>query len=990
MEQGEIAFEEERFSKMRRWLFESMEARFFEELSPDWVKLILHTLVHFETTGYFASLHLKKKAIVLALDAPGVDLKILKSFLTSPIASFATYLSKTPLQLDGVPAAPLKIAVLYFERQPEPLSDQEKEELRGALESKFPKDELELALSKVDADLIRALDYKKSRNAIELFIQSTSTDDALIEVAEIEGVIGVYSLLLSWRDPPQEGFLWLLAKVIESHGLALHEAKMSRIALGPGGSEVVLLAIEMTSLPGRSYGSEELEELILECSMVKMVNRLDTIEELLVDRGQIGGSKALLLRPLASFVHQLLVHLDPGLFTLENVYESLTRHPELTALLAKAFEYRFHPKKRDQALFQSHVQQLSGLISALDTGNPLFDSRRRAVLQQGLYFIEHLLKCNFYTKRKSALSFRLDPTLLEKLPYDRKRLFPELPFAIFYFKTCHGLGLHIRFADLARGGLRTIVPEPGEKVAAELQNVFLECYGLALTQNIKNKDIPEGGAKGVLFLKGCDLAQKEANFLKALSENKELPQAEIERQRCDFAAQIRKSYLEASQRGYIHALLDLLIPGCERVDYYGKEENIYLGPDENMSEEMIEWIASCALERGYGPGRSFITGKKLQGIGHKRYGVTSLGVSVYVDAALKFANIDSEKPFTAKMTGGPDGDVAGNLLVNLYKNYGSQVRLLALTDVSGTIFDPEGLDFSCLLDLFHKGQSIHNYPPERLHEGGFLLDRMKKRVEAEHRVEMALYRCRSGVHDLEYISASYANTLFRRHLHKVECDLFLPCGGRPRTISEENIDEFLNGSGKPTSKVIVEGANLYFSDGARRMLEQKGAVIIKDSSANKGGVIASSFEVLFGLLLDVEEFEKERERIVDEVLMRIKLLAGAEAALLFKENLRTKRPLTELSDEISKRIRFFKGQILEHLATKSSLESDYQELLLSYLPAFLTLRLGPSLLERIPRSHQHAIIASKIASYVVYNRGLDFWPSLVDVLPSIIKEIQSH
>jgi len=43
-------------------------------------------------------------------------------------------------------------------------------------------------------------------------------------------------------------------------------------------------------------------------------------------------------------------------------------------------------------------------------------------------------------------------------------------------------------------------------------------------------------------------------------------------------------------------------------------------------------------------------------------------------------------------------------------------------------------------------------------------------------------------------------------------------------------------------------------------------IIIKDSSANKGGVICSSFELLPGLILSEEEFLKEKYQIVKEIL----------------------------------------------------------------------------------------------------------------------------
>ena len=52
------------------------------------------------------------------------------------------------------------------------------------------------------------------------------------------------------------------------------------------------------------------------------------------------------------------------------------------------------------------------------------------------------------------------------------------------------------------------------------------------------------------------------------------------------------------------------------------------------------------------------TTKQDAGFNHKEFGVTSEGVVVYLDVALRKAlKIDPKKdPFSIKLTGGPDGD----------------------------------------------------------------------------------------------------------------------------------------------------------------------------------------------------------------------------------------------------------------------------------------------------------------------------------------------
>ena len=63
---------------------------------------------------------------------------------------------------------------------------------------------------------------------------------------------------------------------------------------------------------------------------------------------------------------------------------------------------------------------------------------------------------------------------------------------------------------------------------------------------------------------------------------------------------------------------------------------------------------------------AFMSSKPGAGINHKQYGVTSEGVTVFLEHALRAVGIDPRRqPFTVKMTGGPDGDVAGNEILIL-------------------------------------------------------------------------------------------------------------------------------------------------------------------------------------------------------------------------------------------------------------------------------------------------------------------------------------
>merc|ERR1719277_418986 len=57
------------------------------------------------------------------------------------------------------------------------------------------------------------------------------------------------------------------------------------------------------------------------------------------------------------------------------------------------------------------------------------------------------------------------------------------------------------------------------------------------------------------------------------------------------------------------------------------------------------------------------------------------------------------------------------------------------------------------------------------------------------------------------------------HLTKyATADLFVPCGGRPDSVTTDSVKNLFHANGKPKFRMIVEGANLFLSDGARQVL----------------------------------------------------------------------------------------------------------------------------------------------------------------------------
>lgn len=980
---------------------------FFKEVSKEWISLVVHSLMGLKEQDFFTEIHLKNAAISLCIDSPEADVKILENYPLYGIKNYTTYISREPLPFTDVQAF-LRIAVLHFteafEKQEEPLPMEVQNELMGLLSARHPEWSTEKSsalIDQMDARFLRKIPTDRQVLALEMFERAQTRDHCQFEVQYEEDweekSTSSMHLVLAWKNVPKHNFLYRLARVIYRHNLVMR--RVNAAYLNPYQiNSIFMLSFSLHGSKGEAaWEAADIADFLQEMVMVKYFGSLDKIEETFVQAGVVSGNLGNFLRTCLNFIHQVLVHADPNLYSLENIEEGLCRHPELTTKLCEAFEYKFHPKKHDLVKFELVREEFLQLVSKLDTGHEYLDERRKNVLLQGMNFISYTLKTNYYKANKTALSFRLDPHYLDAAPFDRKKIFPEIPFGIFFIKGMHFIAFHIRFKDLSRGGLRTIYPKRKERMLAEWNTVFTECYNLAYTQHKKNKDIPEGGSKGVIFLKPYAHLTAEAEILAHELLFAGTPKGEIEEKIAHFVSEQELEYLYQTQRSFIKTFLSLINCTAEGtlrahniVDYWQKPEYIYLGPDENLHNNMIEWIAAESKKMRYKPGGAFISGKPRIGINHKEYGVTSLGVHVCLQEVLHYLGIDPLiTPFTVKMTGGPDGDVAGNQILNLYRDYPQTAKLVALTDVSGTIYDPIGLDLEALVELFRTEKSIRHYPPELLSPGSFLLDKETRREPSPYVQQTLCWRNKEGSIVADWIGGNEMNALYRNNIHQTQADIFLPCGGRPRTLRDTNYKDFFNKSGEPTARAIVEGANLYLSPWARHYIEDAGVLIIKDSSANKGGVICSSFEILCGLALTDEEFLTNKEHLVAEILEKVRLCALNEAKLLLAEHKKTGKPLTELSEEISKRINYFTDQLLDHFETLQLPDNPKDPLIqcfLQYCPKTLYEKFREKLLHEIPENHKKAIIASHIASRLVYRRGMEWFPTLIDILPLILHD----
>lgn len=219
--------------------------------------------------------------------------------------------------------------------------------------------------------------------------------------------------------------------------------------------------------------------------------------------------------------------------------------------------------------------------------------------------------------------------------------------------------------------------------------------------------------------------------------------------------------------------------------------NFYIaGPDMNTGEKEMEWFAKAVGNWHASTGKPTnvcikLFGDKWErcGIPHE-FGSTGFGVAEAAQAGTDFLGIDIKKTTCAIAGFGNVGSFAFKFL----KEKG--VKITALSDADGALYDENGLDFAKLLILKAKKGSIMEYP-------------LGKKIS-------------------------------RDSIYELPVDILIPAAV-PDVINEKNV-------GKVKAKMIIQGANIPIKEEFEEKLYKKGVLIIPDIIANSGGVISSYAE----------------------------------------------------------------------------------------------------------------------------------------------------
>ncbi|KAK3286663.1 hypothetical protein CYMTET_5789 [Cymbomonas tetramitiformis] len=918
------------------WFLDNMPKEYFDRVPAALQERHLHAIASLNMTGAVPEMTIiteDEVSVILPYDRPGLLTTLLESLQQHPNIGSTKRVSS--IDCFSTRDGRLHIDVISFSK-----SDTS---IRGKAENLNQSTECFQDIY----NAVKGTDGVAVKN-----VDSWTEDNGTRHVRFQVGAANVFPRLALQRVSQYFG---LLGANIKKVNCTTQQDSSNVLGTGNLPAEVTLIEMEVELNPESARSLEDLE--VYEAELKRATKWMDdSVLEFAMSHPDIPISTVEVMMMLCKLQHARLALNDPYAFTLSAIDQYIRQEqqlPHLTAI-AELFLDRFNPANPlSCADFQARAAQLRQNFN-----KGVSDEKALQFMESSLEAVEATLRTNFYLPDRYAIALRLHPSFT-----GHGTVGTDLPHGVFFISGRRFKAFHVRFRDTARGGLRVVCPRTKEAHAVESGRIFNEAYSLAFAQQLKNKDIPEGGSKAVLLM--------EPNKQDGFNPDK-------------FGSHfmVRKCV-----RAFTDALLDLTSKHDEWhnvVDHLGSQELLFLGPDENILPEDIEWIINRASQRNYFNPQALMSSKPTNGINHKEYGVTSEGVAVFLDVALRRLKLHPDttnRPVRIKLTGGTDGDVAGNMLRILHRDYGSAVHVVGISDGTGCVEDPSGICAEELMRLVELSLPLKDFDASRLGPEGVLT--LANTVEGVH--------IRDTMHN------------------RVQADAFVPAGGRPATMHAGNWRDYLSGpDGAPSSPLIVEGANLFLTPEARQSLfDDAAVVVVKDSSANKCGVITSSYEVLAAMMVPKDAFLEHKVSIVEDVLSQLRRLAAVEAKLLFNEfekdpRLSIPAQSTRASEAIT-RIHDAVVSELQNIVPDANGELDWEtpvcmnrhgegRLTLAEAVTLLTREHIPAalqdcaekfnehddkpLLACLPWPYLQNIIACKLATKLVYYEGLTYVESL--------------
>ncbi|MGH3272839.1 MAG: NAD-glutamate dehydrogenase, partial [Streptosporangiaceae bacterium] len=534
----------------------------------------------------------------------------------------------------------------------------------------------------------------------------------------------------------------------------------------------------------------------------------DGFNALVLD-ANLSWSQTAVLRAYAKYLRQA-----GTTFSQDYIEQVLRSNPTVTRLLVRLFESRFDPQHQTAELERTEAiaEEIRG---ELDEVASLDEDR---ILRTYWQLIGATLRTNYFAGAFTEVPYlvvKLDAAQVPDLPAPRPK------FELFVYSPRFE-GVHLRFADVARGGLRW---------SDRREDFRTEVLGLAKAQEVKNSVIVPSGAKGGFVCKQLpDPADREAHQGEVL----------------------------ACYRMFISAMLDVtdnleagrVIPPSRVVRHDGDDPYLVVAADKGTAT-FSDTANEIASARGYWLGDAFASGGS-EGYDHKKMGITARGgwESVRFHFQTLGINVDADD-FTVAGIGDMSGDVFGNGML-----LSRHIRLVAAFDHRHVFMDPDpdpGVTFAERQRLFDLPRSSWaDYDLSLISAGGGVWPRSAKSVPISPQARTALGLA-DEVHALspdQLISAILAapvDLLWNGGIGtyvKGTTQSSADVGDRSSDAVRVNATEL-------RARVVGEGGNLGLTQAGRIEYALAGGLVNTDFIDNSAGVDCSDHEVNLKVLLDL-------------------------------------------------------------------------------------------------------------------------------------------
>ncbi|NHJ24587.1 MAG: Glu/Leu/Phe/Val dehydrogenase [Candidatus Lokiarchaeota archaeon] len=264
---------------------------------------------------------------------------------------------------------------------------------------------------------------------------------------------------------------------------------------------------------------------------------------------------------------------------------------------------------------------------------------------------------------------------------------------------------------------------------------------------------------------------------------------------CVDPTRLSRTELEKITRRFTSEILNIIGPDID-----------IPAPDVNTNPQIMAWIMDTySMNKGRSiPG--VVTGKPIEiGGSVGRESATGMGLYYVLDALCSRENLDLK---SQKVVVQGFGNVGGTIAKILFEK---GVKIIAISDISGGLYNKDGLDIKSLLEWRDNKHLLKDYDNDN------------------------------------YVYINNDEVL------EIKCDILIPAA-LENQIHKANADNI-------ECKIILEGANGPTTPEADEILQNKGIIVVPDILANAGGVCVSYFEYI----QDIHSYFWKLDRINQEL-----------------------------------------------------------------------------------------------------------------------------